>query len=141
MRCPVFCLLLLGQVLILLTTGGCSSVNVEVSDDSVPPHEKTFREEMEGRAADYKRPSLIEAPLPEYPAEAAALDLSGLVMIKVQVGYDGQVAEAEVVQGLHPLVDAAALEAARGGRYAPATEAGVATEGSVTVPFRYPTGE
>jgi TonB family protein len=141
MRCPVFCVLLLGQVLVLLATGGCSNVNVEATDDSIPLHEKIFREEMEGRSADYQRPRLIEAPSPEYPAEAAALGVSGLVMIKVLVGYDGQVAEAEVVQGLHPLVDAAALEAASGGRYAPATESGIATDGSVTVPFRYPPGE
>ena len=138
MRFPVFCFLMLGQVLVLLGTGGCSDVNVEANDESTPPHEKIFREEMEGRPADYQRPRLLEAPVPHYPAEAAALGVSGLVMIKVVVGYDGKVAEAVVVQGLHPVVDAAALEAARGGRYAPATRSGIATEGSVTVPFRYP---
>ncbi len=137
MRCPVI-FLLIGQVLILLGTGGCSNVNVTASDESQPPHEKIFREEMEGRSADFQRPRLIDVPPARYPAEAAALDLSGLMMIRVLVGYDGQVAEAEVMQGLHPAVDAAALEAARGGRYAPATRSGIATDGWLTVPFRYP---
>jgi TonB family protein len=130
--------LLIGIVLIPLAAGGCSNVNVEAKDESQPPHEQIFREEMEGRSADYTRPRVLELPEVAYPAEAAELDLSGLVMIRVLVGYDGQVAEAEVMQGLHPVVDTAALEAARGGRYAPATQSGIATDDWVTIPFRYP---
>ena len=93
---------------------------------------------MEGRSADYQRPRVIELPPAQYPPEAADLGLSGLVMIRVLVGFDGEVVEAEVTQGLHPLIDNAALEAARGGRYAPATENDAATDGNVSVPFRYP---
>ena len=125
-------------LLILLAATGCSSVNVEVDSDSQPPHEQTFREEMKGRSADYIRPRVLELPEVEYPAEAAGLDLAGIVMIGVLVDYDGQVAEVKVKQGLHPLVDQAALDAARRGRYAPASEFGAATDGWVTVPFRYP---
>jgi len=137
MRSPVI-FLFIGWILVLLGVGGCSNVNVEARDESIPRHEKIFREEMEGRSDDFQRPRLLDVPRPRYPAEAVALDLTGLVMIKVLVGYDGQVAEAEVVQGLHPAVDAAALEAARGGRYAPATRSSMATDGWLTVPFRYP---
>ena len=61
-----------------------------------------------------------------------------MVMVRLLIGPEGQVYEAEVVQGLHPTIDQAALVAARGGRYAPATELGNATEGWLTVPFRYP---
>ena len=124
--------------LILLAATGCSSVNVEVDSDNQPPHEKIFREEMEGRSADYVRPRVLELPDVEYPAEAADLDLAGMVMIGVLVEFDGQVAEVKVKQGVHPLVDQAALDAARRGRYAPASEFGAATDGWVTVPFRYP---
>jgi TonB family protein len=129
------------MVLILLATAGCSNVNVEATDESEPPHEKTFRNEMEGRARDYVKPRVIELPEPAYPAGAVDLGLSGLVMVKVLVEYDGQVGEAEVTQGLHPTIDEAALEAARGGRYAPATENDIATDGWLTVPFRYPPPE
>ncbi len=126
------------SLVILLAATGCSNVNVDVDSDRRQPHEKVFRQEMEGRSAEYVRPRVLEMPSAEYPAEAADLNLAGLVMIKVLVGYDGQVAEAEVMQGLHPLVDQAALEAVRGGRYAPASESGIATDGWLTVPFRYP---
>ena len=39
------------------------------------------------------------------------------------------------------ILTAACLAAARGGTYAPANESGIATEGWVTVPFRYPPQE
>jgi TonB family protein len=125
-------------LLILLAATGCSSVNVEVDSDNQPPHEKIFREEMKGRSADYVRPRVLDLPQVEYPAEVADLDLSGMVLIGVLVGIDGQVAEVKVKQGVHPLVDQAALDAARSGSYAPASEFGAATDGWVTVPFRYP---
>jgi len=126
------------SLLILLVAAGCSNVNVDVDSEHQQPHEKIFPEEMEGRSADYVRPRVLEMPPAEYPAEATELDLAGMVMIRVLVGYDGEVAEAEVRQGLHPVVDQAALEAARRGRYSPASESGVAVDGWVTVPFRYP---
>ncbi len=125
-------------LLILLAATGCSSVNVDVDSDNQPPHEKFFREEMEGRSADYVRPRVLELPEVGYPAEVADLDLSGMVLIGVLVGIDGQAAEVKVKQGVHPLVDQAALDAARRGNYAPASEFGAATDGWVTVPFRYP---
>jgi TonB family protein len=130
-------ILSLGMIF-LLTMTGCANVNVEATDESVPPHEQTFRKEMEGRSPDYRGPSVLELPEPEYPADLAGQGLDGIVMIRVLVSYDGQVLESEVQQGLQPALDQAALEAARGGKYTPATEAGVATEGWLTVPFRYP---
>ena len=125
-------------VLALVADAGCSKVNVEAKDESQPPHEQIFRDEMPTRSANYQRPSVIELPPAQYPPEAADLGLSGLVMIRVLVGFDGDVVEAEVIQGLHPLIDSAALAAARGGRYAPAIENEAATDGYVSVPFRYP---
>lgn len=122
----------------LLAAMGCSQMNVEVDSDARQPHEKVFPEEMKGRSADYVRPRVLELPSAEYPPEAADLDLAGMVLIRVLVGLDGQVVEAELLQGMHPVVDQAALEAARRGRYAPASEFGAATDGWVTVPFRYP---
>ncbi len=122
---------------IWLTAGGCSSVNVEARDESQPPHEKIFREEMEGRAPDSQVPRVVELPEPQYP-EPADPELAGMVMVRVLVGLDGQVYEAEVVQGVDPAIDMAALEAAREGKYAPASESGSAAERWITVPFRYP---
>lgn len=122
----------------LLTAIGCSQVNVEMENDSRPPHEKIFPEDMKGRSPDYERPRVLSMPPVEYPAEAAGLDVAGMVMVKLLIGMKGEVLEAEIQQGVHPLVDAAALKTARGGRYAPANEFGAATDGWISVPFRYP---
>ncbi|MEN8006401.1 MAG: energy transducer TonB [Candidatus Krumholzibacteriota bacterium] len=135
MRLPVLILFF------LFTAAGCSQMNVEVDSDRQDPHEKIFPDDLKGRSADYERPQVIEMPPVEYPAEAADLEASGMVMIRLLIDRDGKVAEAEVLQGVHPLVDQAALETARGGRYAPANEFGAAAEGWITVPFRYPPPE
>ena len=132
MRCSIL------HLLILLAVTGCSNVNVDVDSDRTEPQEKIFDEEMTGRSADHVRPRVLELPEADYPPEAAELDLSGLVLIKVLVGHDGQVVETQVSQGLHPVLDQAALDAARRGRYAPATESEIAVDGWLTVPFRYP---
>ena len=94
----------------VLAAGACSNVNVEAQDETVPPHEQTFREEMEGRSPDYRGPTVIELPEPDYPTGLAGRGLEGIMMIRVFIGYQGQVYEAEVQQGLHPELDAAALE-------------------------------
>ena len=135
------CFILLALPAFILAGGACSNVNVEAKDESVPPHEQTFRKEMEGRSPDYQGPRVVELPEPVYPAEISPQGIEGIMMIRVLVGYDGSVIEAEVQQGLDPGLDQAALEAARGGVYTPATEAGVTTEGWLTVPFRYPPSE
>ncbi len=128
-------------LLLLPVAVGCSQMNVEVDSDRQDPHEKIFPEDMKGRSADYERPKVIEMPPVEYPAEAADLDVSGIVMIKMLIGMDGKVLEAKIQQGVHPLVDEASLKAAREGRYAPANEFGAAADGWLTVPFRYPPPE
>ena len=125
-------------LLILSAAWGCSSVNVDVESDNTPPHEKIFRDEMEGRSVDYVPPRVLELPPAAIPTEAADPDLMGIVMVRVLVGHDGRVIEAEVTQGLNEQVDQAALEAAGGGRYAPATESDIATDGWITIPFRFP---
>lgn len=135
MRILVFLIMI---VMALLTWAGCSNVNVEAKDESVPPHEQTFRKEMKGRSPDYQGPRVAEIPDPQYPAGLAEQGLEGIIMIRVLVDYDGAVLESEVQQGLHQELDRAALQAARGGSYTPASEAGVTTEGWLTVPFRYP---
>ena len=61
--------------------------------------------------------------------------VSGTVQLMLDVDAEGQVGEARVVEGLHPLLDAAALEAARGLRFRPASLAGQPT--AVRLPFAY----
>jgi len=57
-------------------------------------------------------------PLPVYPPIAKAAHASGTVTVQVVVNEDGQVISAHPVSG-HPLLQAAAVTAARAARFVP----------------------
>jgi TonB family protein len=60
----------------------------------------------------------ISKPQPAYPAIAKAAHASGMVTIQVTVDESGNVVEASAVSG-HPLLRAAAVEAARQAKFSP----------------------
>ncbi|HET9451642.1 MAG TPA: TonB family protein [Aggregicoccus sp.] len=66
-------------------------------------------------------PALLEDSPAHYPPELAAEGAGGTVQLELLVDPSGQVAEAHVLQPLHPLLDDAALKAAQGLRFLPAT--------------------
>jgi TonB family protein len=60
----------------------------------------------------------LELPKPAYPLIARAAHASGTVEVKVIIGLDGSVIAAAAISG-HPLLQAAAVAAARDARFAP----------------------
>ena len=60
----------------------------------------------------------ISLPVPVYPAIARAANASGSVIVQVVVGEDGDIISAKAVGG-HPLLQEAAVEAARQAQFAP----------------------
>lgn len=60
----------------------------------------------------------LEIPKPEYPAIARAARATGTVEVKILIGVDGNVIAAASISG-HPLLQAAAVNAARDARFAP----------------------
>ena len=60
----------------------------------------------------------IELPKPDYPPIARAAHVSGSVEVKVLVDVDGSVIAAAAISG-HPLLQGAAVNAARGARFTP----------------------
>ena len=60
----------------------------------------------------------IALPLPEYPAIAKAAKASGSVAVQVTIDEEGNVASARSVSG-HPLLQAAAVAAARQAKFSP----------------------
>ena len=60
----------------------------------------------------------ITLPLPEYPAIARAAKASGSVTVQVTIDEDGNVVSARSVSG-HPLLQAAAVTAARQAKFSP----------------------
>lgn len=79
-------------------------------------------------------------PSPSYPAAAAAMGLTGRVVLELLVDETGAVREARVVESTSPLFEAAALEAVRRWRYSRPVDArsgaSVACLLTVTVHFR-----
>ena len=61
---------------------------------------------------------VVELPKPEYPAIARVAHASGTVEVKVIIGFDGSVIAAAAISG-HPLLQAAAVGAARNARFTP----------------------
>lgn len=73
---------------------------------------------------------------PEYPAEARAAQVGGVVIMDIVIGPDGRVADAEVVRSV-PLLDEAALAAVNQWEYRPTLLNGVAVPIATTVTMNF----
>jgi TonB family protein len=71
-------------------------------------------------AGNITAPTKIRDVKPQYPAEAQASRVQGVVIIEAVIGEDGKIANARVLRQV-PLLDAAALDAVRQWEYAPST--------------------
>jgi TonB family protein len=83
----------------------------------------------------FEPPTLVTDSPARYPEGLAAQPVAGLVRLELLVDERGEVAEAVLVQGLHPLLDEAALHAAPGLRFSPATVDGAPV--AVKLHFEY----
>lgn len=70
-------------------------------------------------AAVQEMPKVVGDSVAEYPAEARRLGVQGKVVLEVVVDESGRVARARVLRSLHPLLDEAAVRAAKGLRFRP----------------------
>ena len=66
-------------------------------------------------------PILISMPPPAYPEIARQAEVQGTVVVRVLVGIDGRVRDVIVVEGI-PMLNRAALEAARNAIFKPALQ-------------------
>jgi len=63
--------------------------------------------------------------------------LEGEVIVKAYIGPDGSVLSVEILQGVDPLLDDAALAAARQTEWTPGTYHGVPTKCVMALPYRF----
>jgi serine/threonine-protein kinase len=72
-------------------------------------------------------PELVSVPKAQYPPLARRMQAEGIVVVSVLVDENGQVQDARVVESTNPKMgfNEAAIAAARGARYRPATKSGV----------------
>jgi len=82
-------------------------------------------------------PRIVQLLTPTYPPDAREAGIAGVVQVRVLIGETGQVIAAEVAESVHPLLDAAALEAAQKSLYAPAVAGGQPVQEWLTVPFQF----
>ena len=92
-----------------------TEVWVSATDGHIIKTEKEKRRAISGGALNGKALSL---PDPEYPAIARAAHASGTVIVEVVVDEQGSIAGARAVSG-HPLLQAAAVNAARQAKFTP----------------------
>jgi TonB family protein len=81
-------------------------------------------------------PKIIKRVEPEYPDRARRARIAGVVVVKARIGADGKVRDAEVVQSI-PLLDEAALAAVRQWEYEPTIIDGVAQTLVMTVRLEF----
>ena len=85
--------------------------------------------------AETKKPKIIAFHPPEYPEEARSEGLEGTVMIKVLVGARGEVLDAQVLRSVAPMLDAAALAAARELEFEPGKQRGIPVKAWMAIPY------
>jgi protein TonB len=98
-----------------------------------PPVKKAPPKTISGGVLNGKAISL---PKPAYPAAARAVRASGAVQVQVLIDETGRVVSASAAGG-HPLLQAAAVSAARGARFSPTLLSGqpVKVSGIITYNF------
>ncbi len=80
----------------------------------------------------------LSFPKVDYPESARHLGLEGKVKLLLHIDRDGRVSKVEVVSGLHPELDRAAVAAAKSARYEPARDTrGRPMASTVTVTVRF----
>ena len=98
-----------------------------------PPPPKKVPKQISGGVLNGKATSL---PKPPYPPAARAVRAAGAVSVQVLIDESGNVVSATAVSG-HPLLRAAAVQAARGARFSPTQLSGqpVKVSGVITYNF------
>jgi len=122
-----------------LSTGTGTATTGSTDDDAPPPPPKPAAtpkpapKTVSGGVLNGKATSL---PKPAYPAAAKAVRAGGPVSVQVLIDESGSVISASAVSG-HPLLRAAAAQAARGARFSPTLLSGqpVKVSGVITYNF------
>ena len=91
----------------------------------------------EGFVASSTNPIITNWAKPKYPEVARMAQVEGTVIVKVLVGPDGSVQQAQVIQSVHPLVNKAALEAAYKCKFIPGKQRNIPVKAWMALPFNF----
>jgi len=90
-----------------------------------------------GFVASSTNPIIQNFAKPVYPEIARRSSLEGTVIVKVLVGPDGLVKDAQILQGVHPLLDREALKAARRCTFIPGKQRDIPVKAWMALPFNF----
>jgi TonB family protein len=102
----------------------------------VPPHAARADDAPKVAGTDVPAPKRTKLVLPEYPPEAAAKGIRGIVILELVIDPTGHVASAEVTRSV-PGLDEAALAAVRKWEYEPTKVDGKLVSVRLTVPITF----
>lgn len=88
-------------------------------------------------AGETRGPVIVKRAVPQYPSIARSQRITGTVSVEVTIGADGSIEEANITQSPSPLLNSAALDAARLMKFEPALIDGVPARGKLTVLFSF----
>lgn len=119
----------------LAQSGGTGDTGGGGGDEPPPPKAtpKPVPKTVSGGVLNGKATSL---PKPAYPPAARAVRAGGSVNVQVTISESGSVISASAVSG-HPLLQAAAVSAARGARFSPTTLSGQAVKVTGVITYNF----
>lgn len=91
----------------------------------------------EKKEGENRPPREIRRVQPMYPSIARSQRIGGRVVVRVMVSESGAVEEAKVVTSPSPLLNGAALDAAKKMTFEPSLSNGRPVRGSIDVPFEF----
>jgi protein TonB len=74
---------------------------------------------------------------PEYPEMARLSQMQGTVVVKILVGPDGSVLDAQILKGIHPMLDREAIKAARKTKWIPGKQRNIPVKCWMAMPYNF----
>ena len=113
-----------------IPSGPSTGTTTGVGDDALPsPDAPTYVEQL---------PTVVKSVKPIYPTLPKEAGIEGLVVVKVLVGKDGHVLDVLLSDKIQvPMLNEAALTAARQWMFTPGMDNGRAVACWITIPFRF----
>jgi protein TonB len=90
-----------------------------------------------GFVVSQEKPVIVQWIKPEYPEMARLSQLEGTVIVKVLVGPDGNVMDAQVVKSVNSALDRAALDAARRTKWKPGKQRNIPVKAWMALPYNF----
>ena len=91
----------------------------------------------EGFVVSQEKPQLVQFVQPDYPEMARLSQMQGTVVVKILVGPDGSELDAQVLKGIHPMLDREALKAARRTKWKPGRQRDIPVKAWMALPYNF----